>query len=526
MAAILVGALGCSVDRGGLQRVDGATRDAGSDGHAAVDGCTPGPETCNGVDDDCDGEADEGFDLTTDLANCGACSHACDPDPGHAAPLCSDGTCAMNCDAGWADCDGVAGNGCEADLSDPSTCGSCGRACVAPLPLCDGGTCVDACSARRTLCGDRCVDTRTDPLHCGMCDRACSSVAHGSPACTSGTCGLACDPGFDDCDGAVTNGCEQALNTVMHCGVCGLACPVRTNATPTCAGTTATCGFECRAGFGDCDSNAANGCEARLDTIRDCLDCGVVCPTVPNGVPTCDRAAGGCGFVCDPGFDDCTTAPGCETVLGTPTDCTACGDACPSGPGAMGMCAAGACTLACSPGFGDCDGNSTNGCEADLRDGPTSCGSCDRQCATDACAGGTCVSASGVACAVGCSSCGPGCCTASPAMVSGTWSPSCPSGCECTYDCPLASDCRPICNGSTVCAVNCDGASRCEPSCGGSGQCTFDCRGVPAGSCHPRCTGSSSCVLFCDASVCTFEACHSGEMSCGAGVTVCDRSCP
>ena len=39
--------------------------------------CTAEPESCNGFDDDCDGTADNGFDLRTDPDNCGRCGRAC-----------------------------------------------------------------------------------------------------------------------------------------------------------------------------------------------------------------------------------------------------------------------------------------------------------------------------------------------------------------------------------------------------------------------------------------------------------------
>ncbi len=38
----------------------------------------PSPEACNHLDDDCDFEIDEGFDLRVDPLNCGACNEACD----------------------------------------------------------------------------------------------------------------------------------------------------------------------------------------------------------------------------------------------------------------------------------------------------------------------------------------------------------------------------------------------------------------------------------------------------------------
>ncbi|MFK7986868.1 MAG: RCC1 domain-containing protein [Sandaracinaceae bacterium] len=66
---------------------DAGPQDAGLD-DGGVDACT-GPEVCNGADDDCDGDADEGFDLDNDTANCGLCGMACD-----AGDVCRFGLCA------------------------------------------------------------------------------------------------------------------------------------------------------------------------------------------------------------------------------------------------------------------------------------------------------------------------------------------------------------------------------------------------------------------------------------------------
>ena len=36
-----------------------------------------GTETCDGIDNDCDGQTDEGFNLRTDVNNCGTCGNVC-----------------------------------------------------------------------------------------------------------------------------------------------------------------------------------------------------------------------------------------------------------------------------------------------------------------------------------------------------------------------------------------------------------------------------------------------------------------
>jgi hypothetical protein len=73
------------------------------------------PEVCNGEDDDCDGEIDEGFDLQTDTNHCGVCGHTCDPTV-HGRGVCIEGTCvAARCDAGFFDASPEAG--CDTEVA-------------------------------------------------------------------------------------------------------------------------------------------------------------------------------------------------------------------------------------------------------------------------------------------------------------------------------------------------------------------------------------------------------------------------
>ncbi len=71
-------------------------------------------------------------DLMTDVSHCGACRWHC-PLP-NAENGCSGGKCYIKkCFVGWADCNGIAEDGCEIDLnSDDNNCGKCGRVCSLP----------------------------------------------------------------------------------------------------------------------------------------------------------------------------------------------------------------------------------------------------------------------------------------------------------------------------------------------------------------------------------------------------------
>ncbi len=68
---------------------------------------------------------------------------------------------------------------------------------------------------------------QTDPANCGMCGIDCATLPHS----TGGTCGAGrcrigtCDPGFLDCDGRNSTGCEVNQNTnSANCGMCGMRC--------------------------------------------------------------------------------------------------------------------------------------------------------------------------------------------------------------------------------------------------------------------------------------------------------------
>ena len=71
----------------------------------------PSSETCNDLDDDCDGTADDGYDKQNDPRYCGGCS-PCALD--NAVAGCSAGACTVAaCRPGFVDQDRNPGNGCE-----------------------------------------------------------------------------------------------------------------------------------------------------------------------------------------------------------------------------------------------------------------------------------------------------------------------------------------------------------------------------------------------------------------------------
>jgi hypothetical protein len=338
--------------------------------------CTDGAcgYTCAEGFSDCNGMPEDGCEVDTRVSpsNCGMCGRACSTP--NATPGCAAGACTVGaCAAGFGDCDGAIDNGCEVNTRTAvAHCGACGTLCPARANA--AGSCVDGrcgldCNPGFADCdGDATngceVDTRTTVTHCGMCGRMCAA-AGGVASCEGSVCRVAgCDPGRGDCDGMAANGCEVDVRaTVAHCGGCGMMCAARANASSTCA--AGTCGLACNAGFGDCDDAVATGCEVDTrTTVAHCGGCGRAC-SLPNATPAC--AAGACTVAaCTAGFGDCDGAPtnGCETdVRSSASHCGACGRAC-TYANATGVCGSGTCAMgACNAGFSDCDYNPANGCE-------------------------------------------------------------------------------------------------------------------------------------------------------------------
>ncbi len=365
--------------------------------------CTVG--ACTAPFADCNDRVDDGCeaDTSTSLAHCGRCGAACEARP-NTVTACLAGRCERPCAAGFADCDGDSSNGCEVDTrADTAHCGACNTRCTPPngTPVCTAGVCaIAACSGGFGDCDTNAsngceTDLRSAAAHCGACGTSCPSRPMAAALCADRRCVLVCASGYQDCDGDATNGCEVDIRTSAdHCGACGRACTVMGGSGRCLAGSCSVA--MCETGRADCDGSSANGCEVDTTTsLAHCGGCNLACPARANATPRC--AAGACGFVCNAGFGDCdgNTGNGCETDLRTsPAHCGSCGGACPSRPNTAASCAAGACGYACAAGFGDCDGNTGNGCEADLRTSLTHCGACGRGCSVSdgapACGAGVC----------------------------------------------------------------------------------------------------------------------------------------
>ncbi|MFH0901407.1 MAG: MopE-related protein, partial [Pseudomonadota bacterium] len=244
-----------------------------------ADGCeyaclAQGSETCNGQDDDCDGEVDDGFAKLTDVDHCGSC----DPcSVAGAVPECNQGVCDIaSCLPGFVDLDGDAANGCEYACSPD-----------AAAELCDGAD--NDCDGAI----DEDFDARSDEENCGGCGRRCE-IANASATCANGDCVIAtCDSGFHDLDGDVASGCEYACSSSSSSSV-----------DETCNGLDDDCDGsvdEDVAGMGGQCGSAEGACEpGTLECVGGRVEC--VGGIEPASFEVCNDLDDDCDGSIDEGF--------------------------------------------------------------------------------------------------------------------------------------------------------------------------------------------------------------------------------
>ena len=230
---------GCEVN------VDADPQNCGVCGNVCPSGtkCIKGRCGCGDGKTECNGRC---VDTRNDRSNCGACSRSCstnpvggcNPKPPNTDYGCGNSQCdVLACKAGFADCNndlraGCASDGCEVNIkTDRNNCGGCGLACAADQECRDDGAgfqCPDVCEkSGLTKCGTSgCRDLVNDKSFCGSCKIFCPNARNNQvSSCRKGLCELECLPGFADCNGDPTDGCEIDLRVhPANCGGCGKAC--------------------------------------------------------------------------------------------------------------------------------------------------------------------------------------------------------------------------------------------------------------------------------------------------------------
>ncbi len=256
-------------------------------------------ETCNGIDDDCDGLTDDGLDWQGILVGqpcdppgecgigtviCGADGRAiCDTAPGGPGA----GSSPEICDAADNDCDG------EVDEDFREGERALGAACVAP----------GACGAGRYECADDGAGVRCDTAPGGSRDAATAERCNGLD---------------DDCDGEV----DEDFRSADGAGV-GAAC----DGVGACGAGTVECTPDAAAAR--CSSEPGGSAHVAVDETCNGLDddCdGETDETDPRLCAACavDGATGQCGagaFLCEAGRLTCVPhlppageAPACDGI--------------------------------------------------------------------------------------------------------------------------------------------------------------------------------------------------------------------
>ncbi|MCA9667210.1 MAG: SUMF1/EgtB/PvdO family nonheme iron enzyme [Myxococcales bacterium] len=364
---------------------------------------TSQPETCDGKDNDCDGQVDEDFALQTNPLHCGQCGRQCTY--ANATPACVAGQCQLaSCNDGYRDLNNNTGDGCEH------------KCAVFPLS-------VEKCNGIDDDCDnqiDEDFNLQTDINHCGQCNRRCS-FPNAQATCQNGQCVMGqcntnyydrnnnpadgceyfcvptnggveiCDNVDNDCNGQIDDGFN--LNgDINNCGTCGNVCTFN-NASAACVGGQCLLS-QCNPGYRNIDTVNANGCEYRCPvwpptsndatcdgTDNDCdgqidedyasTSCGSntgqcvagqtaciggnpVCQNQVGPAPEqCDNLDNDCDGTVDNGFDKLNDPRTCGP------NCTQC-----SLPNAIANCVNGVCGIAvCANGWVDLDNNPANGCE-------------------------------------------------------------------------------------------------------------------------------------------------------------------
>jgi hypothetical protein len=320
---------------------DTDTVDPDTSGSSTGDECLA-EELCDGIDNTCDDDVDEGCDCEPDdMQECYS-----GPEGTSGTGVCMVG--AQTCTSGgmWGECEG------EVTPSD------------------------EVCNGVDDNCDDA-VDEGFDDATCGegICQVTVATCTDGVPAeCVPGPASVeACNGTDDDCDGDIDEDCDCNDGDTQSC----YAGPMGTQGIGLCAAGTQTCAD---GAWGGCEGDvvpAAEGCDGFDNDCDMAADEGN-----PGGGAACNTGQAG---VCSVGHQQCSggslsclqdNQPGLEVCDGLDNDCdTGTDEGNPGGGAACNTGLAGACAA----GTNQCMGGALQ-CVQTTQSSPEVCDSVDNDC--------------------------------------------------------------------------------------------------------------------------------------------------